>query len=106
MTYTDEANGIQAELKFGSVKKKPKDYFSGVVRQKTFNDKWVDLTTFKGTYLGYIEFDGVRYWDLRETKVQVVEGVPFESTKEVVLQSDSRLRKDSTRLRDGDIDDA
>jgi len=80
MTYTDEANGIQAELKFGNVKKKAKDYFSGVIRQRAANDptKWLDVTQIRGTYLGYIEFDGIRYWDLRETEVQSVDGVPFD----------------------------
>jgi hypothetical protein len=32
MTYTDETNGVSAELKFGGMKKKPKDYFTGVIR--------------------------------------------------------------------------
>ena len=99
MTYNDEANGVQAELKFGTVKKKPKDYFSGVIRQRTANGKWVDLIGFQGTYLGYIDFDGVRYWDLRETNVQEVTGVPFPDEDEgeatFVMPSDSRLRKDS-----------
>ena len=72
-------NGIQAEVKLGGVKKQPKDYFSGVIRQKATNsDKWHDLCSVSGTYLGYIQFDGVRYWDLRETQIQEVTGVPFE----------------------------
>ena len=67
--YTDEVNGIQAELKFGSIKKKAKDYFSGVIRQRAANDptKWLEVSQIRGTYLGYIDFDGLRYWDLRET---------------------------------------
>ena len=77
--YTDEVNNIQAELIFGKVKKKAKDYFSGVIRQRAVNDptRWLDVTQIRGTYLGYIEFDGVRYWDLRETQVQSVDGVEF-----------------------------
>ena len=67
--YTDKKHGIQAELKFGGVKKKAKDYFSGVIKQAALNapERWVELSSFTGTYLGYIEFDGQRYWDVRET---------------------------------------
>ncbi len=76
--YTDQQNGIQAELKYGNIKKKAKDYFSGVIRHRAANtvDKWIDLIQIKGTYLGWIEFDGIRYWDLRETKTQEVSDLP------------------------------
>ena len=63
MTYMDEKNGVSAELKFGNVKKKPNDYFTGAIRQRAGNGKWVDVKEIKGTYLGYVDFDGVRYWD-------------------------------------------
>ena len=107
--YTDEVNGIQAELKFGSVKKKAKDYFSGVIRMRAANNTnvWVDVTQIRGTYLGWIEFDSVRYWDLRETVVQSVEGVPLENeSHEFVLPSDCRLRTDSIELREGRVEEA
>ena len=107
--YTDEVNGIQAELKFGSVKKKAKDYFSGVIRQRAANNsnKWLDVTQFRGTYLGWIEFGGVRYWDLRETVIQSVDGVPFEEqSSNFVLPSDCRLRTDSIELREGRVEEA
>lgn len=92
------------------MKKKPKDYFTGVIRHKAANsaDKWVDLIQIKGTYLGWIEFDGMRYWDLRETKVQSVDGfTSAESATESaacdygknVLPSDCRYRADSIQLK-------
>lgn len=45
ITYTDHKNGIQAELKYGTMKKKPNDYFTGVIRHRAANnkDKWIDL---------------------------------------------------------------
>ena len=64
------------------------------------------MSQFIGTYLGYIEFDGVRYWDLRETVVQTVEGVPFRQQAVFVLPSDCRLRSDSIELRNERIDEA
>ena len=62
----------------------------------------------RGTYLGYIEFDGVRYWDLRETVIQTVDGVPFEeqASMGLVLPSDCRLRPDSIELKEGRVDEA
>ena len=53
----------------------------------------------------------MRYWDLRETKIQEVESVPFPtssdgSTETFVLPSDSRLRLDSVELGQGNIDQA
>jgi len=48
----------------------------------------------------------VRYWDLRETKVQEVCGVPIaeDGASFTVLPSDSRFRIDSIELRNGNVD--
>lgn len=82
-----------------------------MIRQRAANDptKWLEVTQIRGTYLGYIEFDGVRYWDLRETQVQSVEGVSFEQQRgsdSFVLPSDCRLRKDSIDLRAERVEEA
>lgn len=42
------------------MKKKPSDYFEG-----TINQKGKAVSKFYGTYCGFINFDGVRYWDGR-----------------------------------------
>lgn len=65
--YEDKKNNLVAYLDIGSIKKKPKDYFEGRIEQ---NGKTVSLIS--GTYLGWLEFDGVRYWDLRQTLKQEV----------------------------------
>ena len=114
VTYMDEKNGIYAELKLGGVKKKPKDFFSGIIKMRAANnpDKWVEVTQIYGTYLGFIEFDGVRYWDLRENNPVAVNGVPYGEdadstpTANLVLPSDSRLRQDSMALRAENVEAA
>lgn len=60
MVFVDEKYGFVCEIKFGEVKKKPTDYFTGDVVQ---NGKV--LSKCNGTYLGYIDFDGKRYFDHR-----------------------------------------
>ena len=40
---------------------RPKDYFVGAI----FKDD-VKICEFKGNYMGYLDFDGVRYWDVRD----------------------------------------
>jgi len=53
MIFSDEKNGFTCEVKFGEVKKKPSDYFTGDILQKG-----KVISKCSGTYLGYIDFDG------------------------------------------------
>lgn len=59
-TYTT-STGLTATLKFGKVKRKATDYFEGAI---TMGQQ--EICKIYGTYMGYIEFDGVRYWDHRQ----------------------------------------
>lgn len=62
--------------------------------------------------MGYIDFDGVRYWDVR----QQVNYPPFDLPKtetalpggktRLVLPSDTTYRSDSLTLADGDVGEA
>jgi len=63
ITFKDIKNNVEATVKFGKIKKKPSDYFSGEI---TKNGK--KACTFDGTYCGYLNFDNVRYWDGRQLK--------------------------------------
>jgi len=53
-----------------------------------------------GSYLGFLECDGRRYWDARDT-----EFFPFIKP-ETVLTSDSRHRTDLCALSAGNIEEA
>ena len=61
VTFIDALNNIEATIYMGKVKKKPSDYISGDIK---INGKVV--SSCYGSYLGFIEFDGKRYWDFRE----------------------------------------
>jgi hypothetical protein len=55
-----------------------------------------------GNYLGFMDFDGKRYWDARDARTYPVLGVPLGKC----LPSDSRLRQDSQALIAGDVEKA
>lgn len=74
------------------MKKKPSDYFEAHIMQ---NDKKV--STAYGTYCGFLDFDGVRYWDGR-----YVQGIKIKFNKNP-LPSDFKNRSDLMTLRKGEI---
>ena len=79
-------------ISIGKIKGKPSDYLEGQIRKE--GSGTVSMLT--GTYLGYLEFDGVRYWDERTVN-------PFSIKYTQTLDSDSESRKDIKALRTGDI---
>ncbi|KAL4434735.1 hypothetical protein ABPG74_017155 [Tetrahymena malaccensis] len=92
ITFKDEANDIVAEIAIDSVKKRPTDYISGTIKVKG-----QVVSKCYGTYLGFIEFDDVRYWDYRY--VLPYEPIIIKST----LGSDQSQRPDKIYLQKGDI---
>ena len=56
--FEDAKNGITAEYTIGT--KKGRDYISGWIKKNGQK-----VSELHGTYMGYIEFDKVRYWDIR-----------------------------------------
>jgi len=99
--FVDKANKIECVLTFGRVKKKPSDYFQGTIK---IDGKIV--STVEGTYLGntinflnyiqgWIEIDGIRYFDYRYT-------IPFKIVNEKSpLGSDFCYRPDIASLQLG-----
>lgn len=83
--YKDEQNHITAYIDAGNVKKKVQDYVQGKIYQ--YGQEVYDVF---GNYNGYIEFNGERYWDIRETKVFDI----IPSVGNLILPSDSRHRVD------------
>mmetsp|Transcript_12397 Transcript_12397/g.20825 ORF Transcript_12397/g.20825 Transcript_12397/m.20825 type:complete len:221 (+) Transcript_12397:1050-1712(+) len=61
ITFTDQKNGLEGFIDIGSTKKKPRDYLEGHIKR---HGEKVCERIF-GTYMGYIDFDGERYLDLR-----------------------------------------
>ncbi|KAK4531403.1 hypothetical protein CCYA_CCYA08G2260 [Cyanidiococcus yangmingshanensis] len=54
----------------------------------------VVLSSFEGTYLGFVDFDGQRYWDIRDMAGETPLPVPSSEA----LPSDSRYREDALAL--------
>ena len=86
--FKDEKNGITAHyfLGRGGPKNGPKDYLIGEIQH---NGKVV--SELKGNYLGWLEFDGVRYFDVRS--MQNYRPKPMSNDVKCSNSSNSRPRK-------------
>mmetsp|Transcript_26456 Transcript_26456/g.47471 ORF Transcript_26456/g.47471 Transcript_26456/m.47471 type:complete len:609 (-) Transcript_26456:1698-3524(-) len=94
LSFRDAANRLECDVRIGEVSGKPTDYLEGFIMQ---DGKVISHLT--GTYLGYLEFDSRRYWDLRHSSTYKIE---FDAN----LPSDSELRPDLVSLREGRVDEA
>lgn len=92
--FEDEMNRLECRVEFKKVKGRPSDYFAGIV----FRDG-IPVARLNGSYLGYIDFDGRRYWDARYMQ-------PFPIQFETVIPSDADYREDLLLLRSGRVDAA
>jgi len=62
--FKDEKNGLSAWYEIGQCgKPHPKDQLKGEI----IKDGQV-VSTLWGNYMGYFDFDGQRYWDVRDQK--------------------------------------
>lgn len=90
--FKDLNFGFECTIKFDSVKKKPTDYFSANIKLKN-----LDVCKVYGSYLSYIEFNGIRYWDIREN-------IPIEFIDvDNKLKSSSNVRRDRVCLSEGNF---
>ena len=95
LVFKDLTNGYECTLKLDSVKKKPSDFFSGEIKLKN-----IVLCKVIGSYLSYIEFNGIRYWDIREN-------VPIKILEiDKHLKSSSYFREDRKLLQEGNLAEA
>jgi len=102
-TFTDAKNGIRCRLEFGNPsgrKGVPSDYFEGVIEK--YDPCSADapgevLVRTEGSWVGFIDFGGVRYWDIRTTQKMPI------LTPGNILKSDSRYRPDRIALEAKDI---
>ena len=96
ITFTDEANQIEGSYEPGKYRLKTQDYLCGEI--KVAGKKVCDVF---GNYMGFVDFNKVRYWDIRETDKIWFPIVKY--TPEQTLVSDSDKRIDSNTLRGGDM---
>ena len=86
----------------GFVKGKPRDYFSGYIEQ----DGIVMCDKIFGNYMGYADFDGERFFDLRNQEIYEMVAIPTDSTETKCLHSDARNRIDLVALGLGNVEQA
>uniref|UniRef100_A0A7S0EDB9 Oxysterol-binding protein n=1 Tax=Hanusia phi TaxID=3032 RepID=A0A7S0EDB9_9CRYP len=102
-TFTDENNGIRCRLEFGNPANRkgiPNDFFEGVIEQYDQKDPEAPGTALhqvQGSWLGFVDFDKTRYWDIRTT-----EKTPMSAPADM-LKSDSRNRTDRKFLEAKDF---
>lgn len=91
----DKKNNVKCIINLGNVKKEPTDYVEGFI----IEDNKRIVSKLRGTYLGYLEFDCVRYWDVREVNI-------FPLIIKISLPSDSDCRNDLKLLKNEMMDEA
>ncbi|CAD8085669.1 unnamed protein product [Paramecium sonneborni] len=95
LQFIDEANNLKCVVQLGKVKNKPTDYFEGEIKRgKT------TLSKLFGSYMGFADFDGVRYWDARVVKPFAMQILKSN------LESDHTKRTDRIYMVQGDMDKA
>jgi hypothetical protein len=60
--FEDKVNNVTGYLNMGFVRRMPRDYFTGHIER----DGLQVVNKIYGTYMGYADFDGKRYYDVRE----------------------------------------
>lgn len=109
--FKDDKNGITAYYYLGQggpTKKSPKDYLIGEISK----DGKV-ISQIKGNYMGWLEFDGIRYFDVRDMQnfkpSPLSESITCSEVKGSLrkkLKSDATERLDCISFIDGDIEKA
>ena len=96
--FHDKENQLYGYYDMGSVKKKVQDYFQGQITH--YGKKICEVY---GSYMGYMDFNGQRYFDIRHNEDIYY---PIILDGETALESDSTKREDSVTLAAGDQDAA
>mmetsp|Transcript_28791 Transcript_28791/g.59015 ORF Transcript_28791/g.59015 Transcript_28791/m.59015 type:complete len:436 (-) Transcript_28791:489-1796(-) len=101
-SFWDEKNKIRCRLQFGAENRKnvPSDWFEGVIEKydpAKPDEEGQAISNVEGSWVGFCDFDKVRYWDMRTTE-KVAMSAPRNT-----LPSDSRKRADRNFLEAKDI---
>ena len=96
--FHDKENNLYGFYEMGSVKKKAQDYFQGNITQNGMK-----ICEVYGSYMGYMDFNGQRYFDIRHNNEIYY---PLNLLHMEALPSDSTRREDSNVLASGDLEQA
>ena len=96
ITFEDKKNGLIGIVEPLKQKGRSMDYLTGSIT----NSSGETLCQLSGNYMGYINFDSDRYFDVREMEICQVNADTH------ALESDSRKRIDSISLLEGNVEQA
>lgn len=95
VVYIEKKHNISCKVKMGMTKGQPSDYIYGEI----FVGNEV-VSILKGSYMSHMDFDGKRYWDIRENfPIKIID---LNDT----LPSSSIFREDRILLEEGKLDEA
>lgn len=103
LKFEESKSGLTGYIDMGNVKGRVGDYFTGKIENA---EKEVVVPNFSGTYMGYVDIDGERWYDLREKNLMEFKDLPIDSKRPLSLPSDSRKRTDLSQLLLGNVEDA
>eukprot|EP00292_Cryptomonas_paramecium_P006006 CAMPEP_0113693420 /NCGR_PEP_ID=MMETSP0038_2-20120614/19653_1 /TAXON_ID=2898 /ORGANISM="Cryptomonas paramecium" /LENGTH=391 /DNA_ID=CAMNT_0000615487 /DNA_START=59 /DNA_END=1230 /DNA_ORIENTATION=+ /assembly_acc=CAM_ASM_000170 len=88
LDFEDEAHGLRCTIRFGEGgRSMPSDYFEGTIeRTDAAGGEPVVVSTVTGSWVGFVDFDKERYWDVRSSTAMRMWAAPAP------LLSDSRAR--------------
>mmetsp|Transcript_1543 Transcript_1543/g.4205 ORF Transcript_1543/g.4205 Transcript_1543/m.4205 type:complete len:138 (-) Transcript_1543:125-538(-) len=98
LDFEDEAHGLRCTIRFGEGgRSMPSDYFEGTIeRTDAAGGEPVVVSTVTGSWVGFVDFDKERYWDVRSSTAMRMWAAPAP------LLSDSRARPDRGALAAGE----
>mmetsp|Transcript_17499 Transcript_17499/g.27083 ORF Transcript_17499/g.27083 Transcript_17499/m.27083 type:complete len:430 (+) Transcript_17499:328-1617(+) len=102
-SFVDKKNKLRVVITYNSRSGLPSDFFQGVLEK--FDPANPDqegemLSSIEGSWVGFVDFDKVRYWDIRNSSKQTLTETPN------ALTSDSRRRTDRNALDAKDYEKA
>lgn len=99
VTFTDEANDIVGWYELGNCgRKKHQDFFKGEI-----SVKGIKVSDIYGSYMGFFDIDGKRYWDIRQAQDFHIKHRAVGSR---ALMSDCLRRPDARSLDNKEFDKA
>lgn len=99
--FHDEENDLHGHIQYGAYTFSKQDYCWGEIKR----GDGTRISEIKGTYVGYLDFDGVRYWDYRE-KMRVHTEVDYVAPDEETLPSQASKRTDGIFLLEKTVEEA
>mmetsp|Transcript_29439 Transcript_29439/g.70761 ORF Transcript_29439/g.70761 Transcript_29439/m.70761 type:complete len:453 (-) Transcript_29439:516-1874(-) len=100
--FKDQKNNLACSLYLNQTKHLPSDVFVGSIDQyNAEGESTKQLCEADGSWTGFLDFDGVRYWDYKQDNCRIQPAMDPRP-----LPSDSRFRQDRNSLATGDLDGA